>query len=174
MILPRAEVARRMNWLLKDCFGPYEQLFMRPNSGLKTFNAGLFPDLNWASAWKWVVDNTEPESLVIVSTPKTIKGEWRFVCMKDTVLTGSQYNINGEFCIAPGYPEAAGILAKEISGVYQPDPIFVVDICQDADDKFYLMEIGSFSVAGLYGSEMEPIVRAASELAVKEWVEYQA
>jgi len=173
VILPRAEVARRMSWLLKDCFGTYEQLFMRPNSGLKTFNAGLFPDLNWSSAWAWVEDYTEPESLIIISTPKIIKAEWRFICTKDEVVTGCQYELGGEFIRAPGYPEAAKELAKEIAGVYHPEPMFVVDICQDADDNYALMEIGSFSVAGLYACETEPIVRVASDLAVKEFEEYQ-
>ena len=64
-------------------------------------------------------------------------------------------------------------LAKEIASVYHPEPVFVVDICQDADDKYALMEIGSFSVAGLYACETEPIVRVASKLAVKEFEEYQ-
>jgi hypothetical protein len=169
VMMPRAEVARKKEWLYNLCFGDYEELFMRPNSGLKPFTAGLFNKTRWESDWTWVEEYSTPESIVVISTPKSIKGEWRFVCTENQVLTGCQYRINGEHNLAPGYPEGAAALAKEISGVYQPAPIFVVDICKDADDNYYLMEVGSLSVAGLYACEMEPIVRVASEIAVKEW-----
>jgi len=171
VMMPRAEVKRRMDWLYNECFGPYEQLFIRPNSGLKPFTAGLCSRLNFDYFWRWVDDFTEPESIIVVSTPKVVKQEWRFICTKDGVLTGCQYEKSREFKTHPGYPEKAGALAAEVAATYQPDPIFVVDICLGETDNYYLMEIGSFSVAGLYACNMQPIVGRASEIALKEWEE---
>lgn len=173
VILPRGEVRRRKDWLYNECFGhAYEDLFFRPSSGLKPWTAGVFNRPNFDSMWFWAEEYSEPESPVVISTPKNILMEWRFVCAKGEVVSGCQYEKDHEFTPAPGYPEAAKELALEISTVYQPDPMFMVDICQASDDKYYLMEINSFSCGGLYACSLESVVEKASELAGTEWVEF--
>jgi hypothetical protein len=172
VILPRAEVRRRLDWLYGQCFGvAFDDLFIRPSSGLKPFTAGLFNKLNFDSGWKWAEEFTEPEALIVISTPKTVLGEWRFVCAKGKVLTGCQYEREGKLAFQSGYPAEAKELAEKVATDYQPDPMFIVDICMGFDKQYYLMEINSFSCGGLYACEMAPIVERASDLAMGEWIE---
>lgn len=173
VFLPRASVMHNLDWLYGQCFGNHEHLFFRPDSGLKPFTAGVYNRMNLPGFWSWVEEFTDPDSFVVISTPKTVKSEWRFVCSKGEVLTGCQYEKQGKLEFHPGYPEEAKALAQEACKVYEPDPIFILDVCFGADDAYYLMEINSFSCGGLYACEMEPIVKRASELAVKEWEDYR-
>ncbi|MDO8640847.1 MAG: ATP-grasp domain-containing protein [Nitrosarchaeum sp.] len=168
-LVPRGDVLRQKNYL----FQQFEQLFIRPSSGLKPFTAGLYSKLTLDSFWDLIKDFTDPESLIVISTPKIVKAEWRFICSKGDVLTGCQYEKHGKLAFHSGYPEEAKILAQNICKTYEPDPMFIVDICLGDDDVFYLMEINSFSCGGLYACELEPIVTRASELALKEWESYQ-
>jgi len=60
-------------------------------------------------------------------------------------------------------------LVKEILKVgYYPDSVFCIDICQDTDGNFWLMELTAFSSAGLYGCEMEKVVKRVSEIAIED------
>ena len=171
-IMPRAEVGRRFNSMYDSYFGNLESLFFRPNSGLKPFTAGVYHRLNFPSFWGWVDEFTKPDDLVVISTPKDIKGEWRFVCANHQIITGCQYERDGELSFKEGYDTDAKILADQIAKEeFEPDPIYIIDICQAGDNKFYLMEINSFSCGGLYAMEMEPIVKSATELALKDWKE---
>jgi len=178
VMMPRKDIPRHAsqlnNWLGKD-----NKLFMRPNSGLKPFTAQVFnlhtrvqwpPDpydshfLLLASEWKWVEEFTDPDTLIVIAGPKTIQAEYRFVIAGTEVVTGCQYMPE----IAVGWTQAARDLAAEVAKTYQPDPMFIVDICFDGE-KYHLMEIGAFSVAGLYACKMEDIVKAAVKIAKKEW-----
>jgi hypothetical protein len=140
--MPRDEVERHLdqlnNWLGKE-----NCLFIRPDSALKPFTAKVFSTDLFEKDWEWVKEFTEPESLIVVSSPKNILGEWRFVVSGTEVVTGSQYQLNKKFDMAPTYPEEAKILAQEIAKIYQPDPMFVMDICLGADQNitFWKLEL---------------------------------
>lgn len=172
IVMPRGDVPRHLSqldtWLGKD-----DCLFIRPDSALKPFSAKIFDRTNFEKDWKWVEEFTEPESLIVLSSPKDILGEWRFIVAGTEVVTGSQYQLNKKFDMAPTYPERARALAEEIAQVYQPDSMFTIDICLGADQKYYLLELGAFSVAGLYACNMEKIVEAAAKTAEKDWNDLQ-
>ena len=55
---------------------------------------------------------------------------------------------------------------------FRPDPVFVIDICKADDGNFYLLEIGSFSCAGLYACNLEKIVSAVSKAAIEEYCQF--
>jgi hypothetical protein len=169
-MLPRNEVKRRKQELY-SLFGKEDCIFIRPSSGFKTFTGKLFTKEKFEIDWPWVEQFTEPENLVIVSTPKDIKAEWRFVVAENEVITGGIYRLDNKLLYKREYPNEALDLAKEIAKKFSPDPMYVIDICQGADDNFYLLEIGSFSCAGLYECDMVPIVERASQVALKEWEE---
>ena len=173
IMLPRGDLLRKLDWLYDSVFHGFYTLFFRPSSGMKPFTAAVYSKFDLVSVWDFIRDYTEPESLIVVSTPKIVKAEWRFVCSKGDVLTGCQYEKQGKIEYQPGYPEEARALAEEVCKQYEPDPIFVVDICLTENGTYRLMEINSFSCGGLYACEMEPIVTRAAELAGKEWEEYQ-
>ena len=47
-----------------------------------------------------------------------------------------------------------------------------MDIAEDNDGKYWLLELNSFSSAGLYASNKDNIVKKVSEIAEKEYDEY--
>ena len=171
IILPRDEVKRRLRWLYDEAFGTrYQELFFRPSSGLKPFTASLVHELNFPSLWGWVEEFTDKESMIVISTPKNILNEWRFVVAEKEVITGCQYEKSGELNFQEGYSNKAKNLAETIAKEeFEPDPMYVIDICEGSDNNMYLLEINSFSCSGLYACELKPIVKKASEIAYKEW-----
>jgi hypothetical protein len=179
VLVPCGDLLRKFEWLKNQALGGYlkDHLFFRPSSGLKPFSAGVqnveSKEQFVSSWWPWVEQFMEPESIIVVSTAKNILQECRFVCADHEIITGCQYKKENGIEYTPGYPDEAKALADLIAQEkFQPDPMFIIDICQGADKQFYLLEINSFSCGGLYACEMEPIVKKASELALKEWNEY--
>lgn len=174
IMLPVGEIPRRTEWLYNVAFGGHDHLFFRPSSGLKTFTAKLMDREALKTEWDWIKEFTNPEDIVVVSTPKNIQAEWRMVCYKDGVVAGCQYKKNGRSVRQAGYPEAVEAIATDVAKAYVPDPMFIVDICQGADDAYYLLEINSFSCGGLYACEMAPIVAKASDLASAAWTKHMS
>jgi hypothetical protein len=60
---------------------------------------------------------------------------------------------------------AAAIAASD----YQPDPVWIMDICRTAGGSIHLLEIGGFSFANLYACDKGAIVAAVSQAALEEW-----
>jgi hypothetical protein len=181
IFVTKGELLRRFEWLRDKAFGdilPFNKnnyfLFFRPNSGLKPFIACV-QDVSSKSGfvsswWPWVEQFMEPSDIIVVSTAKDILKECRFVCAEHEIIAGCQYRKGVKSQYDHGYPDEAKILADIIAREsYQPDPMFIIDICQGADEQYYLLEINSFSCGGLYACEMEPIVKKASEIALREW-----
>ncbi len=53
---------------------------------------------------------------------------------------------------------------------YYPDSVFCYDICQDGDGECFLLELTSFSSAGLYATNKAAIVKRVSEIAEAEYL----
>lgn len=188
VMLPRAEVRRKWTQLLKIFGEEYNALFIRPSSGHKTFTGKVFETKHLEKDWEWVEEFAEPESIVIVSSVKVIEKEWRFIVAENEVITGSLYKQRIGGVVSSGkYREipmsdiinidnddyAAKELALMIADEkYHCDPMYTIDICKTEKGIFHLLEIGSFSCAGLYDCNPEIIVTAAKSLAVREWNEF--
>lgn len=177
-MLPRGEIPRFLPFL-RQTFGENGDLFIRPSSGHKSFTGKVFVEEYWDSDWEWVEEFTDPESLIVISSPKLIDREWRFIVADGKVITGSLYkkrighiftskyreiNDANDFKDALALEKAKKIVAEG----YCPDPMFVIDICEH-NGQMFLLEIGSFSCAGLYNCNIQKIVDAAATLAIKEW-----
>jgi hypothetical protein len=168
VMMPVAEAKRRINWIFEN-FGMYDSVFMRPNSGFKTFTGKLFKKQLFEKDWEWVEEFTSPGDLVVVSTPKLIRAEWRFIIAEGEVISGSLYRKNNIPEFERNWPDNVFNLVQKVAEDYNPDPMWTADICMGYDNNPYLLEIGCFSCAGLYGCDLEPVVKRAAEIAVKEW-----
>ena len=113
---------------------------------------------------------------MVVSSPKTIIWEGRFITSREKeIIAHSTYRFQGQVTKIPSVPEGAMALCKELLEVgYYPDSVFCIDICQDADNNFWLLEINSFSSAGLYEADKMKIVQRVSAIAEKEWVQWKS
>lgn len=156
-----------------DIWGHYGKdgiIFIRPDSGEKTFQAGLLDIIDLQRLYE---SNKDVEhDLMLVSTPKNIRWEGRFVVSKHKeIIASSTYRFQGNVAQIPSVPpETLKFCQQLLSKVeYHPDSVFCYDICQDNDGDCWLMELTSFSSAGLYATNKENIVKRISEIALEDW-----
>ena len=150
-------------------FGKEALFFIRPDSGQKPFQAQL---LDLQDIDRFCQNHKDVgHNLVLVSTPKTITGEYRFVCSKEKqVIAHSTYRFQSERTLIPAVPPGSLKKCKEVLEVgYYPDNVFVVDIGEDNDGNFWLMELDSFSSAGLYACDKDLIVKEVEKIAVRDF-----
>lgn len=171
-MLPFGDLERRKQFLF-DSFGIDGRVFIRPDSPLKLFTGQTASIESFDSDLEYMGFYEFPrQSLVVVSTPKTIKREWRFVVAEQDVVSGCLYSENGAFAPKPEVDmDAMGLAETVASKDYAPDPVWIVDICQTSDDDYHLLEIGGFSFADLYACNKSDIVRAVSAVAFSLWQE---
>ena len=144
-------------------------IFIRPDSGQKPFQAQLLDLLD--------LDNFHSKNkdieheLVLVSSPKNIQGEYRFIVTKyEEIIGHSTYRYQGQITKIPSVPTKALEFCKEVLKIkYFPDSVFVIDICEDNDENYWIMELNSFSSSGLYESNKENIVKRVTEIAKEEF-----
>jgi len=163
-LLPFAEFKRK----LEKLFSKDKTLFIRPDRGDKPFNGGIYTEKEISKELEYA-DSLNPEDIILISSPKHIEREWRVICSEKKVITGSRYKTHGVVDYRRELPKEVEDFSNTIinSSFWEPDPIYVLDICCTGN-KYFLLEIGSFSVAGLYHCEFDKIVETASELARKE------
>lgn len=159
-------------------FGKESLMFVRPDSGEKTFQAQLIDIQDFDTFWSNSTANSATDNeLMIVSTPKKINGEYRFVCSKyngGELISGSTYQYQGKRTFIPSTPPKATEKCKEVLAAGNaPDSIFCVDIAEDADGDCWLLELTSFSSAGLYLTDKVKVVNRVNEVVEMEYHERQ-
>ncbi len=167
LMLPFSELPNRSKELF-DQFGRDRRIFVRPDSPLKLFTGLVVShdtfdkDLEFMAFYEFPVD-----SLVVVSSPKSIIKEWRFVIANEHIVAGSQYKEGEDLVARPGAHDNASALATKIAkSGFAPDPVWVMDICETANHEFHLLEIGGFSFSNLYACDKYDVVRAVSGVAL--------
>lgn len=166
VMLPYAELQRCRDFLF-DTLGQDDRLFVRPDSPLKIFTGMTISRSTFDRDFEFMGFYEFPlESLVVVSSPKTIVAEWRFVVAGKAVVTGSQYLDGSEKAARPVSDVNAFNYAQSIVAAgYSPDSVWVLDVCKTEDGEYHLLEIGGFSFAGLYGCDKDAVVKAVSAVA---------
>jgi hypothetical protein len=174
IMLPMMEILRRREEIFKQ-FGVDETIWIRPDSGAKTFTGQTVPlefldkefDLFGNYAGKPL-----DEIIAVVSSPKVIDAEWRIVIADKKLVSGSQYKKDGKLDISTHVPRTVFWLASKIAQEeWQPDIAYTLDICKSGDE-YSLLEANSFSCSGLYENNPASVVKAISSAALKEWKDY--
>ena len=171
VMLPYGELLRRKEFLY-NTLGEDDCVFIRPNSGNKTFTGKLVKK----EYFEKDVDNfnfygIESSGLCIVASPKNITHEWRFICVNKKVVTGSLYSLNGVSSLSLNSDQLAMDLAQKVAMSYEPDSVWAIDICKTKAGEYKLLEIGCFSSAGLYACDLEILIREVSANAKKEYLD---
>ena len=162
-----------------NTFGRDALIFVRPDSGEKTFQAQLIDlqyfDKFWDNGTSGGGNCSESDS-VIVSTPKKINGEYRIVCSSHNdgeIIAASTYQFQGKKTLIPSVPNGALEFCERIlSAHWFPDVIFCIDVFQDGDNNFWLGELTSFSSAGLYATDKTKIVNRVNDIVEREFQKY--
>jgi hypothetical protein len=155
-------------------FGKDALIFVRPDSGEKTFQAQLLDLQDFDRFWQnGIQSSANDDDLIIVSTPKNINGEFRIVCSKyngGEIIATSTYMYQKQRTLIPSVPVGALEKCKEVFKTgYFPESVFCVDIFQDNDGQFWLGELTSFSSAGLYECNKQKIVERVNEIVETEY-----
>jgi hypothetical protein len=141
-------------------------LFVRPDGGDKAFTGQVWREEDFeGKLWQISTEDMKPDDLLLISSAKLIEREWRVVCSNKKVITGSRYKTAGIPDYRRELPEDVRQFSEKIIATeWQPDPIYVLDICRDRSGNLWLLEIGAFNVAGLYHCEFDKIVEAVEDL----------
>ena len=166
-ILPGVDAIQKRDKLFAE-FGRDDEVFARPTSSHKLFVGRCVHRDEFATAL--APTRYDPAGCVVVASPRQIDREWRLVVVRDRVVAGSQYMVDGERAITPDCPAevrafADGMLA-EIP--WRPDPVFMLDVCESGG-RLWLVELNSFSGSWLYRCDLRAVVEAASEEAMRLW-----
>lgn len=173
-VLTSIAALKHNKWWYYGIFGKEAIIYVRPDDGKKTFKGQLLDLQDFDRFWDNKAScNTKDSDLIVVSIPKNIRGEWRFICTAEKEILGvSCYQYHGQLTYIPSAPDKATKLCKEILSVgWYPDAVFTVDIVEDSDGEFWLMELNSFTSAGTYAAKKDLIVKRVSEIALKGWNE---
>jgi hypothetical protein len=173
IMLPQGEVIRQIEFLY-NTLGKHDNIFIRPSSACKTFTGQLFDRKNFIKNWTVACNyGGSPTDLVVVSTPKIIKGEYRFVIGDRKVIAGSQYSSDKKTDMKEAPQHLITYVEKVLNDItYDPDPVWILDVALDNDLKPHVLEVGSFSSSGLYACNKHDIVTKVPEIAYREHKEF--
>lgn len=169
VILPFAEFRRRG---LASWGG---RCFLRPNAVTKSFTGTVIDEEGFAAEVNALekLQNVMPDDLVVAAAARAIKRETRFVIVDGEVVAGSTYGWNGNADIGHPLDEQSIALAREVaSREWQPDRAYTCDVALTeigGQTVARLVELNSFSCAGLYACDLDKVVRAVSAAAMDEW-----
>lgn len=146
-----------------DGFG--EHVFVRPDSPLKPFSGRVLGrgeiSLETLEHGYYYDDIGLP---VIVTPVVDLGAEWRFVVVAGSVVAGSSYEPNGRLGGDPvDQRHPAWTYAAQAASTYDPDPAFVLDVCE-TPRGLRVLELNPFSGADLYGCDRAAVVDAMHRL----------
>lgn len=159
IMLPFGELARRKDWIFEHLG---EVVFLRPSSGYKIFPGITVDKSSIEREIKHYSTHVNPHELVVIAPFVEIKNEWRIVVVNNKVITGGQYKKNGAIVRIKEVPDNIMNYANAIVAnvKYTPDPAWTLDVCEINNGKLNVLEVGSFSCAGLYACDTDAIVQA--------------
>lgn len=155
--------------LMIQSFGVDDHIFIRPDSGGKSFTGRLFTRDELA-VQSLRSAGVPPRALLVVSRPKPITREWRFIVADHKIVAGSLYKDSNEVLISGEVPDAAMDFAVAlVSREFQPDRVWVLDVCEMPNGEMRVVEINGFSSAIWYSCNLRDIVNRVSEVALDDW-----
>jgi hypothetical protein len=148
-----------------------EGLFIRPNSGFKTF-AGqriMAKDFDDHIATLDQNSGVMADTLILVNRLTPIEGEFRFVIADKQVIAASEYRWDGKLDIRRDWPQSCWDMAQRVADhEWQVDIAYTCDVALTEEGP-RVVELNGFSCAGLYACDLEKVVDGVSRAALREW-----
>ncbi|MFH5804047.1 ATP-grasp domain-containing protein [Alienimonas sp. DA493] len=159
--LTLAELADRRDAVL-DRVGVDGRAFVRPDAASKPFAGTQLRAATWqADVERLAFYDVAPAEPVLACRPRRVECEWRAVIAAGAVVAGCLYRKAVGPRVEPGLPEPVRRLAeKAAASGYAPDSLWCLDLCESGGDLFVL-EVGAFACASLYGCDRGAVVAAA-------------
>jgi len=193
-MLPYGDLFRMKDKLYENFHS--NKIFLRPNSGNKQFT-GMVIDIDDYEECVRLAGfyDVEPDLLVVASPVYPLDKEWRFVVVNQEVISGSLYRdwskpeklapgcVTRDYILMNSHSKSeecddgmAWMAARQAALLYNPDVCYTIDIAKIDSPmgvSYGVLEVGCFSCAGMYGNNIEDVVKAVSAAALKEWEEYR-
>lgn len=161
---------RSLYSILPNC----SSIFIRPNSGVKTFNGFVIHreqykcidtirSIQAAEAWK----DIDPTCLVQVSKAERIKAEYRMFIYDRKVITGSLY---GGGKTSPIIDPTAQSFAEKVAKLATWKVPFVLDVAILEDGEPKIVEVNCITCAGWYDADYDKIVKCVNDYT---WMTYK-
>jgi hypothetical protein len=188
VMLPYGDLLNKKEWLFEN-FGKNGKIFIRPNSGTKEFTGMVcsYDTFEESIALAGFYD-VESDLLVLISSVKDLKNEWRFVVVDQKVVSGSLYRswdhpekrkkgiTTKDYVLMHSRSlwegcddKEAWKTAQECAEKYNPDMVWTIDVAEIEGNTYKVLEIGCFSCAGMYGNDLKTVVETVSMAAEYEW-----
>lgn len=148
-----------------------ERIFLRPNSGYKTFAGFVFDYENhkFELSSSQQLTSVMPETICLIAPAKQIDGEFRFIIGNGEVIDGSEYRWNNILDIRHDWPQECWDMADKVAKLsWQLDSVYTCDVAMTLDGP-KIIELNSFSCAGLYACDKDIVVNRINEIAISEF-----
>lgn len=144
--------------LASESHDPQRLFFLRPIHDDKAF-AGEVMAFGEIREWVGELEQTvlSPKTPILVAEPVGISHEWRLFMVGGKVSTGSHYRTRQRLDVYAEVPEEVVTFAEQLALLWQPAPVFVLDVASSAD-QLYLVEINCFNSAGFYAGDVTKLV----------------
>lgn len=163
------------NVLFKDVLREtqWDPFFIKPNSDTKDF-AGMIAIKDEFEPWYmrmktigYLPEHVEDHN-VIISSPKMIGKEWRLVVLEQEIIAYSVYRQYQKILPKKECPAEVLDYAKYILSLYNPAPVFVLDICETLNG-LRVIEANGFNSAGLYRCDIPSIISEITAFVEKTY-----
>lgn len=146
-----------------------DKLFVRPNSGEKTFTGLVLTrdTLNHQVNGTQQLTGVMNDTIVFVSKAKTINEEYRFFIVNQQPVAWSTYMVNHEHHERSTVPAFAMEFARDFAK-HNTDPPIVLDVGR-VGDEFGAIEINCVNSSGFYRCDVNNIVKYVSFYVSEQW-----
>lgn len=165
VLLPFSELVRRK----------ISDVFIRPNVVTKLFTGFIInkSEFDYEINSLIQINNISADTLIVIAKPKKILGEFRFIIANREVITGSEYSWDNRLDIRTDVHPLCLDMAKEVAArEWQADIVYVCDVALteiNEEECAKVVELNTFSCAGLYACDTRKIIEAVSKVA---WMEH--
>lgn len=153
-------------------------VFVRPDSVTKSFAGTVIPEGDFVHEINALerAGGVYGTDIVVAARVRPILRETRFVIVDGHVVTGSTYGWNDNADIGRPLDQLSLDLAEQVAArSWQPDRAYTCDIALtqiDGQTVARVIELNSFSCAGLYACDLDKVVGAVSKAAIEEWADW--
>lgn len=151
-----------------------DKLFVRPNSAKKIFTGQVFTKENIFTEMQFLNQNSSvmPETIIWVGRAKAIEKEYRFWISDRKIAGYSEYSFDkSPLCTKTEPSKIVMDMANQVADYsWQVDRIYTVDITEHLDVA-KIVELNSFSCAGLYNCDGKKLLETVSLDILAEWEE---
>ena len=170
IFVPILEVIRNPEFFFK--IFDTNQLFVKDAIAFKRFSAKVL-DRNEIVKYLSLYKDThfiDDDSMILLSSHKPILSEHRFVIVNSNVVAHSTYRYNDILDIRIDVPQEALDFAQDMAKIWSPAKCYTIDVAMTETGP-KILELNSFSCAGLYACDLQKVVLEVSRQAREDFFE---